>query len=101
MFDSIGDYSACAKAAKVPPPPRFAFNRGIAVEGLATIMSGGLGCCHATVSKGANIGAMRITGVSTYNDENLTTHEIRAKVATYLILSVSPLCCVLLIFEEF
>ena len=64
VLDSIGDYSACAKICRVPPPPRFAFNRGIAVEGVATIMSGALGCCHATVSYACNIGAMGITGVS-------------------------------------
>ncbi|GFS06426.1 solute carrier family 23 member 2 [Elysia marginata] len=64
VLDSIGDYSACARTARVPPLPRFAFNRGIAVEGLATILSGSLGCCHASVSYGGNIGAMGITGVA-------------------------------------
>ena len=64
VLDSIGDYSACARTARVTPLPRFAFNRGIAVEGVATILSGSMGCCHATVSYGGNIGAMGITGVS-------------------------------------
>ncbi|GFR88810.1 solute carrier family 23 member 2 [Elysia marginata] len=64
VFDSIGDYSACAKTSRVTPPPKFAFNRGIAVEGLATIMSGSLGTCHATVSYGGSIGAIGITGVA-------------------------------------
>ncbi|GFN75261.1 solute carrier family 23 member 2 [Plakobranchus ocellatus] len=64
IFDSVGDYSACARAARVAHPPKFAFNRGIAVEGLATVMAGSLGCCHSTVSYGGNIGAISITGVA-------------------------------------
>ncbi|CAL1537464.1 unnamed protein product [Lymnaea stagnalis] len=63
ILDSIGDYNAVARTAQVSPPPRYAFNRGIAVEGLMSFLSGTLGCCHATVSYGGNIGAMGITRV--------------------------------------
>ena len=63
VLDSIGDYSACAKVVRVPQVPKFAFNRGIAVEGLATIVCGSLGCCHATISFGQNVGAIGSTGV--------------------------------------
>ncbi|CAG5133904.1 unnamed protein product [Candidula unifasciata] len=63
VLDSIGDYSACARTARVPPPPAFAFNRGIAIEGLVSFLGGTLGCCHATSSYGGNIGAMGITRV--------------------------------------
>ncbi|KAH9520301.1 hypothetical protein Btru_060447, partial [Bulinus truncatus] len=61
VLDSIGDYNAVARISRVPPPPKYVFNRGIAVEGLMSFISGTLGCCHATVSYGGNIGAMAIT----------------------------------------
>ncbi|KAK3750283.1 hypothetical protein RRG08_015776 [Elysia crispata] len=64
VLDSIGDYSACAKAVHAPRIPKFAFNRGIAVEGLSTILSGSMGCCHATTSYGPNIGGIKLTGVA-------------------------------------
>ncbi|XP_055889524.1 solute carrier family 23 member 1-like [Biomphalaria glabrata] len=64
VLDSIGDYNACARTARVPPPPPFAFNRGIAVEGFVSFIGGTLGCCHATSSYGGNIGAMGITRVA-------------------------------------
>ncbi|CAG5130785.1 unnamed protein product [Candidula unifasciata] len=64
ILDSIGDYSASAKIARAPPPPSFALNRGIAVEGLMSFLSGSLGCGHATVSYGENIGAMSISKVA-------------------------------------
>ncbi|KAH9520297.1 hypothetical protein Btru_060442 [Bulinus truncatus] len=63
VLDSIGDYNAVARISRVPPPPKYVFNRGIAVEGLMSFISGSLGCCHATVSYGGNIGAMAITRV--------------------------------------
>lgn len=64
VLDSIGDYSASAKIARAPPPPGFALNRGIAVEGLMSFLSGSLGCGHATVSYGENIGAMSLCKVA-------------------------------------
>ncbi|GFO02581.1 solute carrier family 23 member 2, partial [Plakobranchus ocellatus] len=64
VLDSIGDYGACARTAQAIRPPRFAFNRGIAVEGIVSLFSGFLGCCHATVSYGGNIGAIGITRVA-------------------------------------
>ena len=77
VLDSIGDYSACARTARVTPLPRFAFNRGIAVEGLTTILGGSLGCCHASVSYGSNIGAMGITGVNTVLIFKITSTSTR------------------------
>ncbi|CAG5131538.1 unnamed protein product [Candidula unifasciata] len=64
VLDSIGDYSTCAKACRVPPPPMSAYNRGIAVEGLMNILSGLIGSCHHTVSSGSSIGILRITRVA-------------------------------------
>ncbi|KAH9508741.1 hypothetical protein Btru_049792 [Bulinus truncatus] len=64
ILDSIADYNACAKVSKAPPPPAYALNRGIAVEGLMSMLSGSLGCGHATVSYGENIGVIGISRVA-------------------------------------
>ncbi|KAL5021186.1 hypothetical protein ScPMuIL_000341 [Solemya velum] len=64
ILDSIGDYYACARVCRVPPPPAHAVNRGIAIEGLCSAISGAVGCGHATSTYGGNIGAIGITGVA-------------------------------------
>ncbi|XP_035824292.1 solute carrier family 23 member 2-like [Aplysia californica] len=64
VLDSIGDYNATAKVAFAPPPPLYAINRGVAVEGAMSILSGGMGCAHATVSYGENIGAIGLSKVA-------------------------------------
>ncbi|KAK3598681.1 hypothetical protein CHS0354_006356 [Potamilus streckersoni] len=64
ILDSIGDYIACARVCRVPPPPAHAANRGIAVEGLMSALSGAIGCGHATTTYGGNIGAIGITKVA-------------------------------------
>ena len=63
IIDSIGDYYACARVSRVPPPPAHAVNRGILVEGLCTFFSGAVGVGHATSTTGGNIGAIGITKV--------------------------------------
>ena len=63
VLDSIGDYFACAKVCRVPAPPKHAINRGIMVEGLCSMMSGAVGCGHATSTYGGNIGAIAVTRV--------------------------------------
>ena len=40
MMDSCGDYIAYARTMGYPMPPKHAVNRGIAVEGMATILCG-------------------------------------------------------------
>lgn len=64
ILDSIGDYYACATTCRVPPPPAHAVNRGIAVEGLCTTLSGAVGCGHGTTTYGGNIGAIGLTKVA-------------------------------------
>ena len=64
VLDSIGDYFACARAARVPVPPAHAVNRGILVEGLCSFLSGAIGCGHATTTYGGNIGAIGVTRVN-------------------------------------
>lgn len=64
ILDSIGDYYACAKMCNLPPPPKHAVNRGIAVEGFCSLIAGFLGCGHATTTYGGNIGAIGVTRVA-------------------------------------
>ncbi len=40
MLDSCGDYMAFARTMGYPLPPKHAVNRGIAMEGVATIIAG-------------------------------------------------------------
>ncbi|OWF38213.1 Solute carrier family 23 member 1 [Mizuhopecten yessoensis] len=64
ILDSVGDYYACARVCNLPPPPRNAINRGIAIEGLCTAISGAVGCGHATTTFGENIGTIGLTKVA-------------------------------------
>jgi len=64
-IESIGDYYACARMSRAPPPPPHAINRGIAVEGLCSIFSSLVGAGHPTTSYSGNIGAIGITKVVT------------------------------------
>lgn len=63
VIDSIGDYYACVNVIEAPPPPKSAVNRGIAIEGFMSFLSGWAGAGHATSTYGSNIGAMGITRV--------------------------------------
>ncbi|XP_052781708.1 solute carrier family 23 member 1-like isoform X2 [Mya arenaria] len=64
VLDSIGDYYACARVCRVPAPPKHAVNRGIMIEGLCSMLSGAVGCGHATSTYGGNIGAIGVTKVA-------------------------------------
>ena len=63
ILESVCDYYAAARMSCVPPPPAHAVNRGIAMEGLASIISGMVGAGHGTTSYSQNIGAIAITKV--------------------------------------
>ena len=63
IIDSVGDYYACAKMVLAPPPPKHAINRGIAIEGMMSLIGGSAGTSHATSTFASNIGAMGITRV--------------------------------------
>ena len=63
ILDSIGDYYACARVCRVPTPPSHAVNRGIMIEGVCSLLSGAVGCGHATSTYGGNIGAIGVTKV--------------------------------------
>ena len=64
ILDSVGDYYACARVCRVPAPPKHAVNRGIFIEGVCSMLSGTVGCGHATTAYGGNIGAVAVTKVS-------------------------------------
>ncbi|XP_033757178.1 solute carrier family 23 member 2-like [Pecten maximus] len=63
ILDSISDYYACAATCNVPPPPAQGVNRGIAIEGLCSALSGVVGCGHATTTYGGNVGVIGLTRV--------------------------------------
>ncbi|OWF42907.1 Solute carrier family 23 member 2 [Mizuhopecten yessoensis] len=63
ILDSISDYYACAATCNVPPPPAQGVNRGIAIEGLCSALSGVIGCGHATTTYGGNVGVIGLTRV--------------------------------------
>ena len=66
IIDSLADYYATAIVAGVHSPPDHAINRGIAVEGLSSVLSGAIGSCHGTTSYSSGISAIIITRVGMY-----------------------------------
>ncbi|XP_069120624.1 solute carrier family 23 member 1-like [Argopecten irradians] len=64
IIESVGDYYACARVSGAPPPPGHAINRGIAIEGFGSILSGLVGSGGATTSYSQNVGAIGFTKVA-------------------------------------
>ncbi|KAL8622367.1 hypothetical protein ACOMHN_041695 [Nucella lapillus] len=64
VLESMGDYYACAQVSGAPSPPPHAVNRGIAIEGFSSLISGLLGSGHATTSLSGNIAAIAVTRVA-------------------------------------
>lgn len=69
IIESVGDYYACARISCVSPPPAHAVNRGIAIEGFGSILSGIVGSGGATTSYSQNVGAIGFTKVRFYCDK--------------------------------
>lgn len=63
IIESVGDYYAAARISGAAPPPAHAVNRGIAMEGFASIISSLVGAGHGTTSYSSNIGSIGITKV--------------------------------------
>ncbi|XP_025084497.1 solute carrier family 23 member 1-like [Pomacea canaliculata] len=82
IIESVADYYACARISGVPPPPAHAVNRGIAIEGLGSLISGAVGSGGATTSYSQNVGAIGFTKVASR----------WAFVAAGIIFLVSGLC---------
>ncbi|BFZ00297.1 hypothetical protein BsWGS_03336 [Bradybaena similaris] len=64
VIESVGVFYACARTCEVPPPPAHAVNRGIAVEGIGSLLSGAVGSGGATTSYSQNVGAIGFTRVA-------------------------------------
>ncbi|KAL5009571.1 hypothetical protein ScPMuIL_011876 [Solemya velum] len=64
IIESVGDYYACARLSCVSPPPAHAVNRGIAIEGFGSVISGAVGSGGATTSYSQNVGAIGFTKVA-------------------------------------
>lgn len=63
IVESVGDYYACARLSGAPPPPRYAINRGIGLEGIGCVLAGSFGAL-GTTSYSQNVGAIGITKVT-------------------------------------
>lgn len=63
VVESIGDYYVTAAYCHLPPPPKHAVNRGIAIEGLGCVLSGVMGAGHATSTYSGNVTLIKITKV--------------------------------------
>lgn len=82
IIESVGDYYACARISCAPPPPPHAVNRGIAMEGFGSLLSGVVGSGGATTSYSQNVGAIGFTKVASR----------RAFQAAGVILALCGLC---------
>lgn len=67
IIESVGDYYACARISGESPPPAHAVNRGIAIEGFGSLISGAVGSGGATTSYSQNVGAIGFTKVRIFN----------------------------------
>ena len=76
IIESVGDYYACARISGVPPPPAHAVNRGIAIEGLGSLISGAVGSGGATTSYSQNVGAIGFTKVSSTEKWHLLSLDV-------------------------
>ncbi|KAI0218043.1 hypothetical protein LSAT2_030219 [Lamellibrachia satsuma] len=61
-IESVGVGYATARICALPPPPKHTINRGIAIEGLASVLSGFFGVCHGTTTYSTAIGFIGVTG---------------------------------------
>ncbi|XP_003738546.1 solute carrier family 23 member 2 [Galendromus occidentalis] len=64
IVESVGDYHACARLSAAPSPPLHAVNRGIAAEGIGSIIAATFGAGCGLTSFSENIGAIGITKVA-------------------------------------
>ena len=66
IIESVGNYISCAKISEVRQPPRHAINRGIAMEGVASMFAGMCGSGNGTTSYSENIAAIGVTRVRNF-----------------------------------
>ncbi|XP_020617487.1 solute carrier family 23 member 2-like isoform X3 [Orbicella faveolata] len=63
IIESVGDYYACARLSGALPPPKYAINRGIGIEGIGCLLAAAFGCGIGTTSYSTNIAVIGITKV--------------------------------------
>ncbi|XP_052074200.1 solute carrier family 23 member 2-like [Mytilus californianus] len=63
VIESVGDYIATARVCHAYPVPRHALNRGIAIEGIFSVISGTLGTGHATTSYSTTVSLLGLTKI--------------------------------------
>ncbi|XP_034945467.1 solute carrier family 23 member 2 isoform X4 [Chelonus insularis] len=61
--ESISYYPTTSRMCGAPPPPVHAINRGIAIEGLGTVLAGLWGSGNGTNTFGENVGTIGVTRV--------------------------------------
>ncbi|KAF7988867.1 hypothetical protein HCN44_007177 [Aphidius gifuensis] len=61
--ESISYYPTTSKMCGAPPPPVHAINRGIAIEGIGTVLAGIWGSGNGTNTFGENVGTIGVTKV--------------------------------------
>lgn len=61
--ESISYYPTTARMCGAPPPPVHAINRGIAIEGLGTMLAGLWGSGNGTNTFGENVGTIGVTKI--------------------------------------
>lgn len=71
IVESIGDYYACARICRVPPPPVHAVNRGIGIEGLGCVLAGLIGSGNGSTTYGESIAIIGLTKVMTSSSNAL------------------------------
>ncbi|XP_046548483.1 solute carrier family 23 member 2-like [Haliotis rubra] len=59
-----GFYSATASVVELPPPPAHALNRGIAVDGISSVISGMLGGVYSSILYIQSLGVVTVTKVA-------------------------------------
>ena len=85
MVESIGDYYACARLSGAPPPPKHAINRGIGMEGIGCLLAGAWGSGNGTTSYSENIGAIGITKVCVFTQNEFDMHPRYRKCSNNLV----------------
>ncbi len=63
IIESLGDYYAVARLTGVPPPPPYAVNRAVFIEGVGSIFAAAFGTAWGITSFSSNIGLIGITKV--------------------------------------
>ena len=61
--ESISYYPTTSRMCGAPPPPVHAINRGIAIEGVGTVLAGLWGSGNGTNTFGENVGTIGVTKV--------------------------------------